>query len=69
MSYAVPGFHGLFCIPTDGVNHTPQFTSGAGSPEGYERSIACAAGMAIVACRVLVDDDFANAVKEDFERE
>lgn len=69
MSYAVPGFHGLFCIPTDGVNHTPQFTSGAGSPEAFERSIACAAGMAIVACQILVDDEFAEAVKKDFQQE
>lgn len=67
VSYAVPGFHGLFTIPTEGVNHTPQFTNGAGSPEGHERSIACAAGMATVACQILVDEKFAEAVKKDFE--
>ncbi|KAJ5880793.1 Peptidase M20 domain-containing protein 2 [Penicillium subrubescens] len=69
VSYVVPGFHGVFCIPAKGVNHTPEFTSGAGSPEGFERAIACAAGMAVVGCQVLVDDKFAEAVKKDFQRE
>lgn len=69
VSYVVPGFHGVFCIPAKGVNHTPEFTSGAGSPEGYERAIGCAAGMAVVGCQILVDDDFAEAVKKDFQRE
>ncbi|KAJ5212525.1 uncharacterized protein N7498_004171 [Penicillium cinerascens] len=69
VSYVVPGFHGIFCIPAEGVNHTPEFTSGAGSPEGHKRSIACAAGMAVVACQMLVDDEFAEAVKTDFQRQ
>lgn len=69
VSYAVPGFHGIFGIPTDGVNHTPQFTGGAGSDESYKRSLHCAAGMAVVACQILTDDEFAKKVREDFERE
>ena len=68
VSYVVPGFHGIFCIPVDGVNHTPGFTKGAGSSEGHERAIACAAGMAVVACQILVDDEFAESVKKDFQR-
>lgn len=67
VSYAVPGFHGIFTIPTDGVNHTPQFTAGAGSEEGFKRAIACAAGMAVVACQILTDDKFAEDVKRNFE--
>jgi hypothetical protein len=59
----------MFCIPSDGVNHTPEFTNGAGSPEGHQRAIACAAGMAVVACQVLVDDKFAEQVKENFQRQ
>ncbi|KAL4803265.1 hypothetical protein BDV18DRAFT_145508 [Aspergillus unguis] len=66
VSYAVPGFHGMFMIPAEGNNHTPQFTEGAGSPEGYKRAIACAAGMAVVACHFLEDDRFAAKVKADF---
>lgn len=69
VSYAVPGFHGLFTIPTDGVNHTPGFTNGAGTPEAHQRCLACAAGMAVVACQIVTDDDFARRVKEDFEVE
>ncbi|RAL08367.1 M20 family metallopeptidase [Aspergillus homomorphus CBS 101889] len=69
VSYAVPGFHGIFTIPTDGVNHTPGFTKGAGSLEAYQRGISCAAGMAVVACQVLVDDEFAEQVQKDFEVE
>ncbi|OJJ48601.1 hypothetical protein ASPZODRAFT_150796 [Penicilliopsis zonata CBS 506.65] len=67
VSYEIPGFHGVFTIPTEGVNHTPGFTAGAGSVEGYERSMHCAAGMAVAACQVLIDDAFAARVKADFD--
>ncbi|KAF7719349.1 Peptidase M20 domain-containing protein 2 [Penicillium ucsense] len=67
VSYVVPGFHGIFCIPAKGVNHTHEFTSGAGSPEAFERALHCGAGMAVVGCQMLVDDKFAEAVKKDFE--
>ncbi|KAJ6023696.1 Peptidase M20D amidohydrolase predicted [Penicillium herquei] len=69
VSYEVPGFHGGFYIHTDGVNHTPQFTAGAGSEESFQRSLYCAAGMAVVGCRVLADDGFAGAIKADFQKE
>ncbi|KAF9251037.1 hypothetical protein DTO027I6_1664 [Penicillium roqueforti] len=68
VSYEVPGFHGGFFIHADGVNHTPQFTAGAGSEDGFKRSLQCAAGMAVVACRALVDASFATAIKSDFEK-
>ncbi|KAL4862826.1 hypothetical protein BDV12DRAFT_206975 [Aspergillus spectabilis] len=68
VSYAVPGFHGIFTIPADGVNHTPQFTAGAGSLESYKRAMNCAAAMAVVACRMLDDDKFAEQVKADFTK-
>jgi hypothetical protein len=67
VSYAVPGFHGMFTIAAEGVNHTPEFTAGAGSQASYERCLDCAAGMAVVACQMLVDDEFAAQVKEDFQ--
>ncbi|KAL3481766.1 hypothetical protein BJX99DRAFT_270089 [Aspergillus californicus] len=69
VSYAVPGFHGMFTIQTDGGNHTPQFTAGAGSLESYKRAMDCAAAMAVVACRVLDDDSFAEQVKADFTKD
>ncbi|RDK39830.1 hypothetical protein M752DRAFT_304200 [Aspergillus phoenicis ATCC 13157] len=67
VSHAVPGFHAMFAIPTEGVNHTPQFTAGAGSAEAFKRSLACAAGMAVTACQILVDDTFAAQVRSDFD--
>lgn len=66
VTYEVPGFHGAFYIPADGVNHTPEFTGGAGSPESFKRSIYSGAGMAVAGCQVLADDLFASAVKKDF---
>ncbi|KAJ5513790.1 hypothetical protein N7463_003342 [Penicillium fimorum] len=68
VSYEVPGFHGGFYIHADGVNHTPEFTAGAGSEDGFKRSLHCAAGMAVVACRALVDESFATAIKLDLEK-
>ncbi|KAL5339739.1 hypothetical protein BJX70DRAFT_145496 [Aspergillus crustosus] len=67
VSYAVPGFHGIFMIPAQGGNHTPAFTEGAGSVEAYERGIKCAAGIAVVACRLLEEEGFAREVRVDFE--
>ncbi|KAK4863024.1 hypothetical protein LT330_010606 [Penicillium expansum] len=66
VSYEVPGFHAMYIIPANGVNHTQDFTSGAGSSEAFERTIACASGIAAVACKILVDDYFAEQVERDF---
>ncbi|KAL3444535.1 hypothetical protein BJX65DRAFT_297532 [Aspergillus insuetus] len=68
VSYVVPGFHGGFYLAAEGANHTSEFTRAAGSSQGFQRSIQSAAGMAIVSCRVLADDEFAAAVKADFDR-
>ncbi|KAL3432768.1 hypothetical protein BDV09DRAFT_122975 [Aspergillus tetrazonus] len=68
ISYAIPGFHGIFFISAKSGNHTPQFTDGAGSPDAYKRALDCAAGMAVTACYFLEDDDFARQVEEDFLR-
>lgn len=68
VSYEVPGFHGGFYIHADGVNHTLEFTAGAGSKDSFQRSLHCAAGMAVVATRTLVDERFATAIKSDFDQ-
>ncbi|GKZ86265.1 hypothetical protein AnigIFM56816_001317 [Aspergillus niger] len=67
VSYEVPGFHAMYIIPANGVNHTHEFTSGAGSSEAFERTIACASGIAAVACQLIVDDDFAKQVQHYFQ--
>lgn len=64
----MPGFHGGFYIQADGVNHTPEFTAGAGSKDSFQRSLYCGAGMAMVATRTLVDERFAAAIKSDFDQ-
>jgi hypothetical protein len=69
VSYAVPGFHGVLAIPEKGVNHAHEFTAGAGSPEGLQRSLYCGAGMAVVACQILTDNEFSTRIKADFENE
>ncbi|KAL3495518.1 hypothetical protein BJX62DRAFT_195357 [Aspergillus germanicus] len=68
VSYAIPGFHGIFTIPAKAGNHTPEFAEGAGTLEAYRRGIDCAAGMAVVACHFLEDDGFSKQVKDDFSR-
>ncbi|KAL2811783.1 hypothetical protein BJX63DRAFT_268746 [Aspergillus granulosus] len=66
VSYALPGFHGIFTIPAKGGNHTPEFAEGAGTLEAYQRAMDCAAGMAVVACHFLENDEFAKQVQDDF---
>lgn len=69
VTYVCPGFHGAFAIETEygQGNHTPGFATAAGTEESYRRAIECAKGMAIVAWRVLTDDRFAEAVKNEWE--
>ena len=57
----------MFSIPATGPNHHPAFTEAAGCPESYQTSIDCAVGMAVVACQVSADGEFAASVKKDFE--
>ena len=71
VSHVVPGFHGLYVIPAEGnpSNHTPEFTAAAGSVESHKVTLITSKGMAATAWRVLVDDEFAKAVKRDFEKD
>lgn len=64
----MPGFHGGVYIAVDGVNHTPEFTAGAGSRESFQRTLSSSAGMAVVGSQVLSDDSFASAVRADFAK-
>jgi hypothetical protein len=66
-----PGFHPIYTIPTeDGAsNHTHEFTKAAATSEAHRLTIATAKGMAGTAWRVLVDDEFAKNMREEFEKE
>lgn len=69
VTYACPGFHGAFGIatPVGVANHTKGFTAVAGTKESLERAVECGKGMAVVGWKVLTDDAFARAMKEEWE--
>jgi len=71
VSHVVPGFHGLYTIPAPGnpPNHTPEFTGAARSEDSHRVTLVTSKGMAATAWRVLADDEFAKAVKRDFEKD
>lgn len=68
VSHMVPSFHGAFAIPTteDVAIHNPGFTAAAGTDKAHESALKCANGMAMLAMRVLVDEDFSNRAWQDF---
>ncbi len=56
VTYVRPGFQGIFFIntgPEHPPNHSAGFAKGAGTRDSFERAMACAKGLAAVACRVL----------------
>ncbi|KAK1779888.1 hypothetical protein QBC45DRAFT_123032 [Copromyces sp. CBS 386.78] len=67
--YECPGFHGVFGIETEegAANHTKGFTKGAGTKESFERALECGRAMAEVGWRVLVDEEFAEEVRREWE--
>lgn len=70
VSHLVPTLHAGFCIPTtpDVSGHNPKFAACAGTDEAHECAINCAKGMAMLALRVLTDDEIANGARKDFEK-
>lgn len=71
VSYACPGFHGVFGIPapSGAVNHTPGFTAAAGTDRAHDLTIVTAKGMAMAGWDILTDDNVAAAVRHDFEED
>lgn len=69
--YECPGFHGAFGISTgEGeANHTKGFARVAGTEESFEKAVECGRGMALVAWKVLVDDEFAESVQREWEED
>lgn len=68
VSYECPSLHPLFVIPTrptDNV-HGPGFARAAGEPGAFDAAIQAAKGIAILALRVLQDDDLAQRMQEAF---
>ena len=71
VSHIIPSFHGAFVIPAkeDVSAHNPAFATCAGTDEGHKAALNCAKGMAMLALRVLTDEDVAGRAKVDFERD
>jgi hypothetical protein len=71
VSYVVPSFHGGFAIPADATTtlHTPAFASAARTEAAHDSAIQAAKEMAMMAIRVLVDDNIAAATRADFEKD
>lgn len=70
VSHLVPSFHGAFPIPTtpDVAAHNPKFAACAGTDEAHGSALNCAKGMAMLAIRVLTEDDVADGARRDFEK-
>ncbi|KAF3033775.1 hypothetical protein E8E11_001120 [Didymella keratinophila] len=70
VSHIIPSFHGAFVIPAeeDVSAHNPAFAACAGTDGGHNAAVNCAKGMAMLALRVLIDEDIARRAKKDFEQ-
>ena len=70
VSHLVPSFHGAFIIPAgpEISAHNPGFAACAGTEQAHQAALTCAKGMAMLALRVLVDDNLAERAKADFEQ-
>ena len=69
VSYECPALHPLFVIPTrptDNV-HAPGFARAAGEPGAFDAAVQAAKGIAVLAQRVLQDDELAQRMQEAFK--
>lgn len=48
--------------------HSPKFTAEASTDEAHAAAIECGKGMAMLALRVLTDDQVATGAREDFKK-
>jgi len=70
--YEVPGFHCGFGVGDDVQDaspHNPNFAAAAGTVSAFENALACAQGMAMTACDILIDDGHAERMRTEFLEE
>ncbi|EEC14165.1 conserved hypothetical protein [Ixodes scapularis] len=67
VSYVVPLIHPTFRLDTRAVNHTPEFTKVAGSPDSLDRTLTAAKALALTALEVIRDPELLKSIKEEFE--
>ena len=62
---ALPSLHPNFTIPTEpnGGNHTPQFTTSAGTVEAHRLALKTVKALALTGFRVVADAQFAESVR------
>ncbi|KAI0726381.1 amidohydrolase [Fomitopsis betulina] len=65
VTYALPSLHPNFTIPTEpnGGNHTPQFTTSAGTIEAHRLAVKTIKALALTGFRVVEDAGFADSVR------
>ncbi|EUC59751.1 amidohydrolase-like protein [Rhizoctonia solani AG-3 Rhs1AP] len=70
VTYELPAIHPGFAIPTvpNGGNHTPEYTAAARTQEAHKRAVAVSKGLAIVGLRALLDEQFLQIVKDNFQK-
>ncbi|EPQ29090.1 uncharacterized protein PFL1_03379 [Pseudozyma flocculosa PF-1] len=70
--YALPALHAEYAIHLDDPktqgNHTVGFTDAAGSKEAHERTLEAAVGIAVTGARVLLEEDFAKQIKDQWRK-
>lgn len=71
VSYECPAFRGYVGIPTKpgASNHTPKFTAHARTRVAHDVCLEAAKGMAIVGWKILSDQNTAEQVWDDFEKD
>ncbi|EEU39634.1 uncharacterized protein NECHADRAFT_82013 [Fusarium vanettenii 77-13-4] len=69
VSYLVPSFHGAFTITSDPsvAIHSPKFAEAASTNHAHAAAIKTAKGMAMLAIRVLIEENVAAGARRDFE--
>lgn len=70
VSHRVPSFHGAFVVPAkaDVSVHNPAFAACAGTDDAHKAALQCAKGMAMLALRVLTDEELAKEARADFAK-
>ncbi|ORY96144.1 hypothetical protein BCR43DRAFT_524292 [Syncephalastrum racemosum] len=67
VSYALPGIHPTFKIPTKTNPHTGEFRDAAKLPESQACALKACEGLAMVGAHVLLDSAFLTAAKNEYE--
>ncbi|KAI8060483.1 hypothetical protein BC940DRAFT_350550 [Gongronella butleri] len=68
VSYVVPSIHPVYNIHTTASNHTREFTAAAETEPAHQSTILAAKGLALSASKVLLDDNYYQAMKLNFEQ-